>query len=372
MDLTARMTGKQLRQFVDFIEELSGQIGFKVSSRGWGYILEQRGMIDKSQFDKVEGVINRCRREGLLPVDFVAEEAARAFSNVEEPSSESHAAHVKGWVEAALDSHRYYTPDWWEGEEVYIQMVVEKIDLVTLFQPICARYHIPIANAKGWSSIMQRAEYCRRFAEAEKRGLRCVLLYCGDHDPDGLRISQTLRKNLEDVARIRWEDGTDGYDPSELEIARFGLEYDFIKANKLTWIDNLITGAGKDLGDAGQMVTCDECDGAGEIKKTKCKECDGEGEIRKGHHPNHFLPYVQNYLSKVGRRKCEANSLVVIPEMGRRLCEKTLLKYLGSDAEARFRRKREQVKERINDALEDSGAGKLVRRAIKLLDEYEV
>jgi hypothetical protein len=145
MDLTARMTGQQLREFVDFIEGLSSQIGFKVSSRGWGYILEQRGMIDKSQFDKVEGVINRCRREGLLPVDFVAEEAARAFSNVEEPTTGSHAAHVNNWVSAALDSHKYFTPDWWEGEEVYIQMVVEKIDLVTLFQPLCARFHVPIA-----------------------------------------------------------------------------------------------------------------------------------------------------------------------------------------------------------------------------------
>ncbi len=338
MDLNARMGGKQLREFVNFIEELSGQIGFKVSSRGWGYILEQRGMIDKSQFDKVEGVINRCRREGLLPVDFVAEEAARAFSNVEEPTAGTHAEHISSWVSAALDSHRYFTPDWWEGEEVYIQMVVEKIDLVTLFQPLCARFHVPIANAKGWSSIMQRAEYCRRFAEAEERGLRCVLLYCGDHDPDGLRISETLRKNLEDVARIRWEDGTDGYDPSNLEIARFGLEYDFIRANKLTWIDNLITGAGKDLGSSS--------------------------------HPNNRLPYVQTYLKKVGRRKCEANSLVVIPTMGRKLCEKTLLKYLGDDAESRFRNKRALVKERIDGVLENSGAGKLVRRAIKLLDGF--
>lgn len=339
MDLSARMTRKQLDEFVEFIEGISQDIGFKVSSRGWGYILEQRGMIDKSQFDKVEGVINRCRREGLLPVDFVAEEAARAFSNIEEPTASSHAAHVRDWVNAALESHQYFTPDWWEGEEVYIQMVVEKIDLVTLFQPICARFHIPIANAKGWSSILQRAEYCRRFAEAEERGLRCVLLYCGDHDPDGLRISETLRKNLEDVSKIRWLDGVRGYDPSELRIVRFGLEYDFIRANNLTWIDNLITGSGKDLGDRA--------------------------------HPNHGLPYVQTYLARIGRRKCEANSIVVIPEMGRRLCEQTILRILGRDADERFERKRRQVRERIDAVLERSKAGGHIRRAIAALDKFD-
>lgn len=339
MDLSARMTRETLDEFVAFVEGISSDIGFKISSRGWGYILEQRGMITKDQFDKVEGVINRCRREGLLPVDFVAEEAARAFSNVEEPTTGTPARHVRDWVEASLKSHQYFTPDWWEDEEVYIQMVVEKIDLVTLFQPICAEFHIPIANAKGWSSILQRAEYCRRFAEAESRGLRCVLLYCGDHDPDGLRISHTLRKNLEDIAQIRWEDGFEGYNPANLEITRFGLEYNFILANQLTWIDNLITGSGKDLGSS--------------------------------QHPNHNLPYLQSYLKKVGRRKCEANSIVVVPEMGRRLCRETILTHLGDDAEERFDRKTAQTKERIDEALEDSGAGKHVRKAIDLLKKYD-
>lgn len=335
MDLSVRMTRKQLTTFVGFIEEISDGIGFKISSRGWGYVLEQRGLITKDQFDKVEGVINRCRKEGLLPVDFVAEEAARAFANVEVPTREGPAQHILGWVEACLETERYFIPDWWEDEQAYIQMVVEKIDLVTLFEPICAKFHIPIANSKGWSSILQRAEYCRRFAAAERRGLRCVLLYCGDHDPDGLRISDTLRQNLEDVAQIRWGDGADGYDPADLEIARFGLDRDFIVANNLTWIDNLITGSGRDLASS--------------------------------EHPNHNLPYLQGYLRDVGERKCEANAIVIAPEMGRRLCEVTILKHLGEDAEARFARKTEAAREAIVAVLEESGAGKLIRGAVKAL-----
>lgn len=334
MDLSIRMTRKQLGTFVEFVEQISREIGFRVSSRGWGYILEQRGIINKSQFDKVESVINRCRREGLLPVDFVADESARAFENIHVPTEDSHADHIRGWVEAAMSCDRYFVPDWWENEEYYIQMVVEKIDLVTLFQPVCAKYHIPIANSKGWSSILQRAEYCRRFAAAEARGLKCVLLYCGDHDPDGLRISETLRKNLEDVAAIRWNDGEQD-DPSNLEIERFGLEYEFIISNSLTWIDNLITGSGKDLGSSS--------------------------------HPNHGLPYVRNYLRDVGRRKCEANSVVVIPQMGRRLCEQTILGYLGTDAEERFDRKVELVTERIQAELDESGAGEQLRSAMAML-----
>lgn len=315
IDLTKRMTEAELSRFVGFINSISDDIGFRVSARGWGYILEQQGIITKDQFDKVESVINRCRKNGLLPVDFVAEESARAFKEVHEPTTDSLEDHIKSWLDAAINCDRYFEPDWWDGEEYYIQMVVEKIDLVTLFQPICGRYHIPIANSKGWSSILQRAEYCRRFGEAEERGLQCVLLYCGDHDPDGLRISETLRKNLRDVAEVNWQDGTGGYDPENLIIKRFGLNYDFILSNRLTWIDNLITGSGKNLASSA--------------------------------HPNHSMPYVRDYLRKVGERKCEANAVVVVPRMGERLCEQAILDYLGSDADERFKEKRRLIREDI-------------------------
>jgi hypothetical protein len=342
MDLSIRMTKNQTPKFVAFLQKLSNKIGFKVSSRGWAYILENHGFCTKDQFSKVEELINRCRKNGLLPVDFVAEEKSREFDCVHTPTDDSYPEHIRKWVEASFDCYRYYALDWWENEEYYIQMIVEKVDLVNLFSDLCNRYHIPIANARGWSSILQRAEYCRRFKEAEDKGLQCVLLYCGDHDPDGLRISDTIRTNLEDIQHITWDDGTHGYDPENLIIERFGLDYDFIIKNKLTWIDNLITGNTKKKMDLGDPK-----------------------------HPNHNLPYVKNYLKKVGRRKCEANSLVTAPEAGRELCRKTIVKYLGEDALDRFAAKRKVVKDEIAVVFQESGARQIIQTAIEALDEFD-
>ena len=86
IDFTKKFTKNKLGDFADMINFMSSQIRFKVSSRGWCYLMEQAGHIDKSQFGKIEDVINRCRREGILPVDFVAEEDARAFSGISKPS----------------------------------------------------------------------------------------------------------------------------------------------------------------------------------------------------------------------------------------------------------------------------------------------
>lgn len=332
IDFSIKFTKNRLYDFADMLSDMSRSIGFKVSSRGWCYLMEQAGHIDKSQFGKIEDIINRCRREGILPVDFVAEEDARAFSGVHVPTEGGVDSTLKWMLRDVLDGHKYYTPDWWIGEDYYIQILVEKIDLKTVFSPVTEKFHAPIANAKGWSSILQRAEYSRRFKEAEDRGMQCVLIYCGDHDPDGLRISDTIRKNLEQIKDVRWDDGQTGYDPSDLIIDRIGLNYDFIKENNYTWIDNLITGSGKNLASRS--------------------------------HPNYRLPYVQEYLGSIGERKCEANAIVTTPVKAKELIAGSLMKYLGVDALDRFKLKEEAVREEYGTLLNDTGLAPLIEKII--------
>lgn len=322
-DFSKKFTKKVLKQFSEQLMLMQSGINFKVSSRGWCYLMEQAGYINKSQFSKVDMAINRCRKEGYLPVDFVAEEAARAFTGVIVPSDGTVEDTLKWMLNDVLDGAKYFKPDWWQGEEYYIQILVEKIDLKTLFTPVCDKFKIPIANAKGWSSILQRAEYARRFKEAEDNGLKCVLLYCGDHDPDGLRISDTIRKNLYDLQDISWRDGMEGYSPDNLIIERFGLNYDFIVENNYTWIDNLITGSGKDLADTG--------------------------------HKNNRLPYVKDYLNTIGERKCEANAIVTTPDKAEELIVNEIEKWLGLDALDRFQRKTDQVEADYLEVLEETG-----------------
>jgi len=332
-----KATDENLKRFAQQLIELSEQIGFKVSARGWCYQLETSRLINKDQFDRVENVINKCRKKGILPIDFVAEEEGRQFSGVEIPQTESPLVYLKEYIEAPLNCHRWYTPDWWDGEEYYIQMLVEKIDLKTLFEPVCRKYHIPIATSKGWSSMLQRAAYANRFKEAEEKGLKCVLLYCGDFDPDGVRISEFMKSNLVDIQDVTWENGNEGYNPKNLIIQRFGLNYDFIQRHKLTWIDNLITGSKKNLASPS--------------------------------HKNFKMPYVQAYIKKFGIRKCEANAIVPMPKEARKLVEDSILSFLGRKATARFDAKMELVKTEMDKVRIKTGLKKTIEKAIQLIND---
>lgn len=344
---------EELPAFAEYLKELDKQVGFPMSARGWGYLLEGEGIITKADLDRVEKLVNECRELGYLPIDFTADEAARAFSGIEMPNRKTPIQYMKQYLEAVLECQDWYTPDWWEGEDYYIQMLVEKIDLKSLFEPICKEYHVAIATAKGWSSMRQRAEYARRFKEAEEQGLECVLLYGGDFDADGLRISDFIRSNLKDLENINWKDGQDGYDPEDLIIDRFGLNYDFIIGNNLTWIDNLITGSG---GCIAELVN-------GKIVQGKS----AQGKP----HPNFFMQYAQDYLAKVGVRKCEANALVKRPDAGRALCRLNIEKYVGKGALARFADKRQKVVKQMATFREEVGMTEVINNAIKLIDDSD-
>lgn len=326
-------------KFAQELLEIDQTVGMPMSARGWGYYMEGEGVINKDQLDLVENLINTCRKSGLLPVDFTAQEEGRQFAGVEIPDTETVPEYMKGFLMAVQECQEYYTPDWWEGEEYYIQMLVEKIDLKNMFRPICEEYHIAIATAKGWSSVMQRAEYARRFKEATDMGLKCVLLYCGDHDPDGLRISQQIKKNLYDVKDVVWKDGTHGYNPDYLEIERFGLNHDFIQENNLVWIENLITGSGRNLAAPS--------------------------------HKNYNMPYVQNYLYEYGARKVEANAILKNRVAAQQMCRNAIEGWLGTDARDRFESKREGIRVKASEFRSVSGIDDAIIEAIELIDSND-
>jgi len=291
---TSEQYDRDLQAFCDEIEEIVSTLDFKVSSRGWCYILEEYGLL-KSDFDIVQTLINDCRKSGMLPLDICAEDQPRTFKNVENVDDTTPEEEAEAWIEYILNSawQQYTKVSFWDDQEYYIQMLVEKIDLIGLFMPICETYRIPIANAKGWADISQRADMMRRFARWEREGKTPVLLYCGDHDPAGLSITNHLRNNLRDLSKAV------GWAPDNLIIDRFGLNYDFIEENNLTWIDNLITGSGKNLADPK--------------------------------HEDHFKSYVQDYLKQYGVRKVEANALVTHLDEGRQLCLDAVNKYVSLD-----------------------------------------
>jgi len=302
----------RLERFATEVLHINNQRTSKIkySSRGWCYMLEGLGKIHKGEFTAAQKAINDSRKLGFLPIDFVAQDQdqTRHFKGIHvacEP--ESQIKELKTEVKSILRNLPSKTTDYWTGEEYYLMMCVEKGDLINLFKPVCDEYHVPLVSSKGWTPILLRSHIAKLSKKAESHGLKPVLLLFYDHDPAGIKITRTFRKNLADCER-----GTN-WSPEGLIIDRFGLNEEDIEEYALMWIDNLKTGSGRTSRD-------------------------------------------RDYIETYGYKKCEANALFKNDstlKAGEQICRNAIEKYYGADALERFGEKEEASKDKLKDVFEN-------------------
>jgi len=171
-----------------------------------------------------------------------------------------------------------------------------------------------------------RAHIASLSKQAEKNGLIPVLLLFFDHDPAGLKITDTFEDNLYDCAR-----GT-GWRPDKMVIERFGLNADDIEGYDLMWIDNLKTGSGRESDD-------------------------------------------YEYIRRFGERKCEANALFKNDETlkaGVEICRRAIEKYYGKDAKDRFEKKEEEAKKGLTQIYADPMWSNISEKIDEMIDSYSI
>lgn len=320
---------ESLEVFADSMIEMQEGLDFHMSARGWCYVLEQYGL-DKGDFNWAQEEIQNARLHGYLKPRFILEDDAHKVSwfDDDETTPEDYVDNQHAiWKTAAAvfeecwKDYSEYEMNFWNGKDCYIQLLVEKVDLKSLFHDICEKYSIPIANMKGWGSMEQKAVMASNFWTNEIEGRKPILFACGDFDPPGLCISKVLMGQFKEYAAFT------GWNPENLTIERIGLNKNYIQENKLTWIEGLITGSGKNLAD-----------------------------------PNHNfyknnVYNIREYIAEHGERKCEANAIVVIPELGRKILQDAIDKYLGIDAyvnyEKEIDKRKDEAKELVDEMLEN-------------------
>jgi hypothetical protein len=283
----------------EVIEDMSRDTGFTFGPRGWAYYAEGLGLITKGEFDRFEKLLTDMRKAGELDPDVIEPDASRIATNVydfkaSEYNPDEIAEHAVSQIGAELNewARSYTQHGYWDDLDYYVEMIVEKKDLVQIYSDIADRYRVRITNGKGDTDIHSRLAMLKRFRDHSEQGRQCILLSIGDHDPKGLHIVDGLERTLRSCLNIK---GLDWDDP-DFRVVNIGLTEQQIDDLDLMRIYNLETGGRKDLSNP--------------------------------HHKDHYKPYVQDYLSRFGVWKCEANALVSRPEAAVALFEDAVQEFI--------------------------------------------
>ena len=316
---------------VDWMRRYVQGLGFAPVARSWLYAFESEGVITKGDFEMAGRWLADNRKNGLIPFDLVGADVSRAMEGDDVHDQEATPReYVNRLLREALEKGEQYWPaSYWKHQTYFPIIWSEKSDLIKLFEPELPQAIKRFAG-KGWADINSRVEVIRWCQWAERHGLRPVILYCGDHDPAGLQISDSIFENLQEIADVMgWWRSLVSMKRNG-RIVRFGLTADFVDHAGLLWIDGLETSSGDDLANPS--------------------------------HKHHDRPYVQEYLSWFGARKCEANALITNPGAAHALMRSTLWKWLSKPGAEQWMEENSRASQEAADAVDHA------RRLLALLD----
>jgi len=173
----------RLQQINTIIEEYLRD-GYVLTLRQLYYQLVSRDIIPNKQaeYDKLSTVLKEGRMSGIVD-----------WSAIEDRMRKPHIPYyVAGKSEAIADTINQYRLDRQTGQDVYIEVWVEKDALSGVLSRVTDEYHIRLMVNRGYSSVSSMYDAHKRFMNAIQRGQNCQVLYLGDHDPSGLDMIRDI------------------------------------------------------------------------------------------------------------------------------------------------------------------------------------
>lgn len=203
--------------------------GMTLTLRQMYYQFVARGISPSGQlhYKRIGDVLTDARYGGEFPIEWLEdrgrEVAAGDFTRHDYDVGEA-LRQAAGWV-GNMPSFMLRRARW-TGQPVHVSVWVEKQALEGVFEPICNELGVSWFACKGYPSVSALWEWIKLAkaattpdAEDEpyhfpgtdlswtERHIghadRCVVLYFGDHDPDGWEIPRSAQRNLERLMEVK-------------------------------------------------------------------------------------------------------------------------------------------------------------------------
>ncbi|HEC66416.1 MAG TPA: hypothetical protein ENI23_14105 [bacterium] len=179
---------ERLETINDIINEYSLE-GYTLTLRQLYYQLVSRDIVPNrvQEYAKLSTLLVKGRMAGVVDWDAIEDRIRVPF--------------LPYWVDdienAMNDTISQYRLDRQSGQNVYIELWVEKDALSGVLKRITTHYHIRLMVNRGYSSCTAIHDaYLRLNREVKGDEKKIVILYLGDHDPSGLDMVRDIEDRL--------------------------------------------------------------------------------------------------------------------------------------------------------------------------------
>lgn len=171
----------------EIIEEYADE-GYRLTLRQLYYQLVSQAIIPNrvQEYAKLSTILVKGRMAGAVD-----------WSAIEDRIRVPHLPYwVTGIPDAIKDTIEFYRLDRQLGQDVYIELWVEKDALSGVLKRVTNHYHINLMVNRGYSSCTAMHDASKRFKRAVEQDKEPYILYLGDHDPSGLDMLRDVTDRL--------------------------------------------------------------------------------------------------------------------------------------------------------------------------------
>lgn len=180
---------ERLEQINEIIEEYQQQ-GYVLTLRQLYYQLVSRDVVPNkaAEYSKLSVLLKEGRMAGVVDWDAI-EDRLRKPSK---PSSWDSPAQI---IDSCISQYRKPRQ---EGQDVYLEVWVEKDALSGVLKRVTEKYGIPIVVNRGYSSASAMFDAYNRMAKHAGSERKSKILYLGDFDPSGVDMIRDIRERLQE------------------------------------------------------------------------------------------------------------------------------------------------------------------------------
>ena len=189
--------------------QIASEYSGNLTVRQLYYQLVARGHIANSQesYKRLVSLLGEARLAGDFPFEWLLDRTREARPG----RFKGNQIDVDGALDSAADDLRRAPESWlwrdrWYGQPTHVLVWVEKEALAGVFEGPCDALGVAWFVLRGYSSLSALSEWVDHASAAYQEGEgieEAVILYFGDHDPDGWEIPRSAERNIEAIAAVR-------------------------------------------------------------------------------------------------------------------------------------------------------------------------
>lgn len=162
--------------------------GYSLTLRQVYYQMVARDIIPNNErsYKNLGALINDARLAGLIDWNAIEDRTRniRGLTHWETPGDVIKAA-----------AYNYHL-DYWQDQENYVEVWVEKDALVGVVGRICDQLDLKYFSCRGYVSQSEMWVAAKRLQSRQREGKNIILFHLGDHDPSGIDMSRDILDRL--------------------------------------------------------------------------------------------------------------------------------------------------------------------------------